>query len=569
MGLHRHAGFYNSGWHGTTIAAVVMSVMLVLGGCSQQDGQSGDTHLFEGQIAPLLEGMGDLHFAISTDDTLAQAFFDQGLTLAYGFNHREANRTFRQSAELAPDNPMAWWGAALVLGPNINSGMPDEHIPRAWEALQQAVELKENGTQKEQDYIDALARRYAQNPPEDRGPLDKAYAEAMGRLAEKYPDDPDARTLYAEALMDLHPWNYWKKNGEPQPWTPEILSVLESVIEQHPDHPGANHLYIHAVEAEQPVKALPSADRLRGLVPGAGHLVHMPAHIYIRTGDYHKGTLANERAVEADNKYVTQCRQQGIYPMAYIPHNYHFLWATATMEGRAGRSIEAAKRTSDLVDTGMMRQPGLGTLQHYWMIPLYGYVRFAQWDKILAYPEPAEDLIYPRGVWHYARGMAYVGNGHTGHARQELERLQAIAARDTLQEITIWDINSTRELMQIASRVLEAEIAASRDHFDRAIGLLREAVAIEDGLNYNEPPDWFFPVRHNLGSVLLEAGRPAEAERVYRTDLAKFPDNGWSLYGLWQSLEAQGYRTEAAEVKKRFEEAWKYADVKLTASRLM
>ncbi len=525
--------------------------------------------LFEGQIAPLLEGMGSHHFEISTDDTLAQDYFNQGLALSYGFNHREANRSFRQVAELDPDNPMAWWGAALVLGPNINSGMSEDNIPRAWEALQKAQELKPNGTPKERDYIDALAKRYMENPPEDRTVLDEDYAEAMGRLAGKYPDDPDARTLYAEALMDLHPWNYWKSNGEPQPWTPEILRVLESVLKDDPDHPGANHLYIHAVEAEQPEEALPSADRLGGLVPGAGHLVHMPSHIYIRTGDYHKGTLANEAAVKADNEYVTQCRQQGIYPLGYVPHNYHFLWATATMEGRAERSIEAAKNTSELVDTETMRQPGLGTLQHYWVIPLYGYVRFAKWDEIVAYPEPAEDLIYPRGVWHYARGMAYVGKNKPEEATKELEKLKTIAANDALKEITIWDINTTRQLMQIAVGVLEGEIASARGNYKKAVELLKEAIAIEDQLNYNEPPDWFFPARHNLGSVLLKAGRPDEAEAVYRHDLKKFPDNGWSLYGLWQSLEAQGKTDEAEAVKVRFREAWKHADVELSASRMM
>lgn len=534
--------------------------------CGQQ--KSGE-NLFEGQIAPLLEGMGNHHFEISTADTVAQDFFSQGLVLSYGFNHKEAGRSFHQVAELDPDNPMAWWGAALVLGPNINSAMPEDNIPRAWEALQKAQELKANGTQKEQDYIDALSHRYVKNPPEDRTPLDEAYAKAMGELAKKYPDDLDAQTLYAEALMDLHPWNYWKKNGDSQPWTPKIMSILESVIERDPDHPGANHLYIHAVEAEQPEKALPSADRLRRLVPGAGHLVHMPSHIYIRTGDYHKGTLANERAVKADNEYVTQCRQQGIYPLAYVPHNYHFLWATATMEGRSERSLKAARNTSDLVDTETMRQPGLGTLQHYWIIPLYDHVRFARWDKILNYPEPAKDLIYPRGVWHYARGMAQTGKGNLDKAISEWQELIAIAEKDTLKEVTIWDINTTQQLMQIASNVLKGEIEAEQGNFEEAILLLREAVKIEDQLSYNEPPDWFFPVRHNLGSILLKADKPIEAEQVYRQDLAKFPNNGWSLHGLWQSLKAQGKVNESEAVKKRFKKAWKYADIKLRASRIM
>jgi tetratricopeptide (TPR) repeat protein len=536
---------------------------------AQQRQYNDGNHLFEGQIAPLLKGMGNHYFKISTDDTLAQDYFNQGLVLSYGFNHKEANRSFRQVAKLDTDNPMAWWGAALVLGPNINAAMPEDNIPRAWEALQKAMELKEKGTLKEQEYIEALSYRYEKNPPEDRTILDRAYADAMGRLAEKYPNDMDAQTLYAEALMDLHPWNYWKSSGEPQPWTPEILNVLESVIERDPDHPGANHLYIHAVEAEKPHKALPSAKVLGNLVPGAGHLVHMPSHVYIRTGNYHQGTLANERAIKADNAYVTQCRQQGIYPLAYVPHNYHFLWATATMEGRSRRSLKAALNTSELVDKEMMRQPGLGTLQHYWVIPLYDHVRFARWQKILNYTKPAADLVYPRGIWHYARGMAYVGKMQLVKAEAELNKLKDIAANDTLKKVTIWDINTTQELMQIAAHVLEGELAAKRGNFNDAVELLETAVKIEDQLTYNEPPDWFFPVRHNLGSVLIAAKRPAEAEKVYRNDLAKFPKNGWSLYGLWQSLEAQGKTSEATNVKKSFKEAWKYSDINLESSRMM
>lgn len=528
-----------------------------------------DEHLFEGQIAPLLDGMGDHYFKISTDDTLAQDFFNQGLVLSYGFNHKEANRSFRQVAKLDSENPMAWWGAALVLGPNINAAMPEDNIPRAWEALQKAKKLKSNGTQKEQDYIDALSHRYSENPPENRTSLDEVYAEAMGKMAEKYPDDLDAQTLYAEALMDLHPWNYWKANGDPQPWTPEILRTLEFVIERDPDHPGANHLYIHAVEAEQPEKAIASADRLRVLVPGAGHLVHMPSHIYIRTGDYHKGTLANERAVKADNEYVIQCRQQGIYPLAYVPHNYHFLWATATMEGRSERSLKAAKNTSDLVNTETMRQPGLGTLQHYWIIPIYDHVRFGRWNEILNYSEPANDLIYPRGIWHYARGMAHVGKGNIQQAKNELKKIKAIAADDTLNQITIWDINTTQELMNIAVLVLDGEIESAEGNFEEGESALRKAIAIEDQLNYNEPPDWFFPVRHNLGAVLLKSGQPKEAEKIYREDLKKFPGNGWSLFGLYQSLKEQGKASEAASVKQRFDEAWIYSDIRLSRSRVM
>lgn len=538
--------------------------------CSQQQEKTESKHLFENQMAPLLDGMGDHHFETSSDDTLVARYFDQGIMLSYGFNHAEAERTFRQIAMLDPDNAMAWWGVALVLGPNINMPMMPDAIPKAWKALQKAEELKGNASQREQDYINALSKRYQENPPEDRTALDEAYAEAMGKLAEKYPNDLDARTLYAEALMDLHPWDYWTKDGEPRPWTPEILEVLEYVLERNPEHPGANHLYIHATEASKtPEKALESADRLRKAVPGAGHLVHMPSHTYIRVGKYHEGTLANERAVQADNEYVTQCRQQGIYPLGYVPHNHHFLWATATMEGREQTSMAAAYSTAEHVNTDMMREPGFGTLQHFRVIPLYGSVRFGRWEEILDYPEPAVDLIYPRGVWHYARGMAFVGKGQLQDAETELKKLKAIASDDTLKEITIWDINTTQELMQIGYRVLEGEIAAQTGDFDSAIRLLREAVEIENTLAYNEPPDWFFPVRHNLGAIMLEADKPAQAEQVYREDLEEFPNNGWSLFGLYESLRVQGRASEAEVVKEQFEEAWKYADVELSSSRIL
>lgn len=546
---------------------MLASILILATACKQK---LKDKSISSEQVAPLLEGMGNHHFKVSARDTLVAKYFNQGIMLTYGFNHAEAERTFRQVTLLDPQNPMAWWGVALVQGPNINLAMQPEAVSKAWEALLKAQELKQYGSQREQDYIDALANRYSENPPEDRTPLDEAYAEAMGRLADKYPDDLDARALYAEAMMDLHPWDFWTKDGQPRPWTPKILETLEYVIQRNPDHPMANHLYIHATEASPtPEKALASARRLGDAVPGAGHLVHMPAHTYIRVGMYHEGSLANERAVKADNEYVTQCRAQGIYPLGYVPHNHHFLWATATMEGRQKLSREAAQHTSDLVDQQMMRQPGLGTLQHYWIIPLYGYVRFGNWDEILNYSKPDSDLIYPLGVWHYARGMAFLGKNDPAKAQQELNALKQIVNNDALQEITIWDINTTRELMQIASNVLEGEIAAQNRQYDTAIALLSQAASIEDQLQYNEPPDWFFPVRHNLGAILLEANRPAEAETIYTEDLKEFPKNGWSLYGLMKSLLAQGRVAQAQLVKAQFEKAWKYSDIELTSSRIL
>lgn len=533
--------------------------------------QTNKKKLFEGQIAPLLEGLGDLHFPISVNDTLAQHYFNQALMLSYGFNHNEAERSFRQVAKLDSGNAMAWWGVALVQGPNINAPvMSPEAVAVAWKALQKALRFKKNASPKEQAYIEALEKRYVQEPAEDRTELDRAYAKAMGEVAAKYPNDLHAQVLYAEAMIDLHPWNYWKKNGDPQPWTPEILRVLESVLERAPQNAGANHFYIHAMEASQtPEQALPSANRLRKLIPGAGHLVHMPAHIYIRTGDYHEGSLANQRAIKSDDAYITQCRQQGIYALAYMPHNHHFLWATATLEGRKKLSIKAALATSVMIDTAMMRMSGLETLQHFWVIPLYAYVRFGVWDEILKAPKPANDLIYPIGVWHYARGITFTAQKKFDKAQKALEKLKGIVASGELEQITIWDINTTQDLMQIAARVLEGELAAKRGNYNQAIQLLKEAVAIEDGLNYNEPPDWFFPVRQNLGAVLLEAEKPIKAEKIYREDLKKFPKNGWSLFGLWQSLKAQGKGEQAEKVREKFRKAWQYADVKLTSSRFI
>ncbi len=546
------------------IGMIVSSLFLMVSCIEKPD----ERNLFTNQSAPLFEGMGEHRFDVSLDDTLAAKYFNQGIMLTYGFNHKEAERSFRQVAELQPDHPMAWWGIALVQGPNLNLPMLPDAIPVAWEAMQKAQELKSNGTQREQDYINALAKRYAENPPEDRTQLDSAYAQAMGKVVEKHPEDLEAQVLYAESLMDLHPWDFWNKEGEAKPWTPKIMALLERIIEKNPDHPMANHLYIHASEASpNPEKALESAKRLGNAVPGAGHLVHMPAHTYIRVGMYHEGSEANERAIESDNEYVSQCHQQGMYPLGYMPHNHHFLWATATLEGRKKRSLEAAKSTFEHVDTNMMRQPGMGLLQHFWTIPMYGNVRFGEWDEILSTPKPDEDLLYPRGVWHYAQGMASVATDQVDSARQHLDDLKTIAANDSLKTVII--MNHAYDLMQIATRVLEGEIAAKNNAYDQAVALLEEAIAIEDELLYNEPPDWFFPVRHNLGTVLLDAEKPIEAEQVFRDDLKEFPKNGWALFGLHQSLIAQGRENEAQQIKTQFDEAWKYADIKLTSPRIL
>jgi tetratricopeptide (TPR) repeat protein len=540
---------------------LVVAALVVLSACSKS---SQD----DKQLAPLLEGLGPFHHAITTKDPMAQRFFDQGLMLAIGFNHAEAERSFREAARRDPSCAMCYWGIALVLGPNINAKMDPAAVPKAWEAMETAVRLANQTTEVEMDYIEALTERYSDDPEADRIALDVAYADAMKELVSKHPDDLDARALLAEALMDLHPWDYWEKNGEPRFWTPEIIEILESVRAAAPDHPLANHLYIHAVEASPtPEKGLDAAARLGKVAPGAGHLVHMPSHIYIRTGHYHEGTLANQRAMESDHAYINQCHAQGIYPLAYVPHNHHFLWATATLEGASALAMDAARSTAAMADSALLQEPGFGTLQHYYVIPLYSMVRFGKWDDILKEPQPAEELVYPRGIWHYARGIAFVRTDDTASAEEELKRVREIAANPELGNVTIWDINATTTLMEIASFVLAGEIAAQKGEFDAAVRELVSAIRIEDRLTYNEPPDWFFPVRQTLGAVLLEAGRPKDAEAIYREDLSVYPKNGWSLFGLAKSLREQNKIADAEDAERQFTSAWAYADITLTASR--
>jgi len=544
------------------LANSTLAVILLALGCTA----AVDTD--SARIAPMLPGMGDHHFEITTTSEEAQQFFDQALVLAYGFNHAEAARSFRQAIELDPECAMCHWGLSLALGPNINSTMDPAHLPEAYQAMTVAVGLAPTATPREKAYIDALFERYLPEWNDDRSALDAAYAEAMRDVYENFPQDPDAGALYAEALMDTTPWDYWLEDGEPKAVTAEFLAVLEDVLAKDPDHPGAHHFYIHAVEAVHPEKGVTSAEKLAGLVPGAGHLVHMPSHIYLRVGRYQDAVAANEAAIAADDDYVTACHAQGLYPLAYMPHNRHFLWASATFAGQSEVALTAAREMAAKIDPEEMREPGLETLQHFWVTPLYALTRFGHWDEILAAPEPATDLIYPRGVWHYARAMAMIRTDRIDEARQELDALKQIAADPALDSITVWDINTTSALMAIAVEVVAGEMAAARRRWDRAIAHLERGVELEAALNYDEPPPWHAPVRHNLGAVLLEAGRITEAEAVYRDDLETFPSNGWSLYGLRQSLTEQHRDAEAAQVAEELEMAFERADVVLTRSRI-
>lgn len=521
----------------------------------------------EQSTAPLFTEMGEHHHSISTNSPQAQRYFDQGLTLAYGFNHAEAARSFREATKLDPDCAMCNWGLAYVLGPNINAKMEDDTVPESYAAIQQAIKLAKNSDKKEQAYINALAQRYTDKPLEDRSSLDLAYAEAMEQVTQQYPDDMDAATIYAEALMDTMPWDYWTEEQEPKPATKKVLNTLESILEQEPNHPGANHLYIHAVEAVRPKQGVAAADRLGDLVPGSGHLVHMPSHIYIRVGRYHDAAVANQKAIAVDNDYITQCHAQGVYPLAYMPHNHHFLWFAATLEGDNQLATEAGKNVAAMVDPKMMREPGMGTLQHFYSIPLFTMIRFGQWEQIIAEPQPETDLKYPTGLWHYAKGLAYTAQGKITEAQQELEALDLLAHDSELEQVTIWDINTTQSILQVAKEVLTGEIAARQGKYSRAITHLRQAVKLEDALNYDEPADWSTPARQYLGVALLEAKHYAAAEQIYREDLAIYPENGWSLFGLLQSLKAQGKDSEVETIEQQFESAWQYADIQLTASK--
>lgn len=547
--------------HGAAVAAVAV-LWGISGACSTRAPEAPQP-----PPAPLFEGLGDHHHPITTTEPLAQRYFDQGLILAWGFNHAEAARSFRAAQRLDPACAMCFWGEALVLGPNINAGMRDENVPTAWNAVQTAMSLSHGASERERAYITALAARYAPHPVADRAALDSAYAEAMGEVARRYPDDLDAATLHAEALMDVHPWNYWTREGTPRPWTAAIVSTLESVLARAPDHPGANHLYIHAVEASpRPERAMASADRLPRLVPGIGHLVHMPSHIYIRTGRYHEAAEANRRAIAVDRAYLARLESEGIYPQAYMPHNYHFLVASAVLEGRSALANETARALAEVVDRDAMRRPGMGTLQHYLVTPLYTLVRFGRWGELLAEPLPPADLPYPRAVWHYARGMALAATGQQQEARQALQRLNEIARDPAVAEITLWEINRVTDLLAVASQVLAGQIAAAAGDFDTAITHLREGVRLEDTLRYDEPPAWPHPVRQILGPILLLAGQPAAAEQVFYEDLVRYPENGWSLAGLAESLRAQGKGDEARRAQRRFELAWARADASPTAS---
>jgi tetratricopeptide (TPR) repeat protein len=518
-----------------------------------------------GQLAPRLQNLGTHTFPVSTKSAAAQRFMNQGLNLSYGFNHLEAGRAYAEAARLDPRLAMAWWGQALVLGPNINALMDPAEEARACELVQKAVALKVRATPREAALIDALARRYS-GKAEDRAARDTAYATAMAAVVKRFPNDLDAATLYAESLMDLRPWGYWMPDGRPHEGTTDAVRVIESVMARSPKHPGAVHLYIHLMESVAPEKAEGAADRLLTLMPAAGHMVHMPSHIYQRVGRFADAVKSNQLAVVADEDYISQCRAQGLYPMGYYPHNLHFLWFAATMAGRGELALDAARKTASKATDDALR--GLPLLAGFRVVPYFALTRFGHWDEMLKEPAPPADNLYLVGVWNYARGLAFIAKGQLDDADRALVEVRRVAGEKAL-DFDLFSPNSAAAIFAIAPEVLAGELAAARKNYDAAIAHLERAVRLEDGLIYTEPSEWHYPPRQTLGAVLLEAGRPAEAETVYWQDLKQNPDNGWALTGLHQALEAQGKKSDAAIVAARLKKAWSEADVRTTSSRLL
>ncbi|HZV71162.1 MAG TPA: hypothetical protein VFG10_16525 [Saprospiraceae bacterium] len=521
-----------------------------------------------GKTAPLLEGMDMLNYPITTKKPEAQKYFNQGLLLSYAFNHAEAARSFFEATRIDPACAMCYWGYAYVLGPNYNAGMEPDNYPRAYDAIQQAIKLSGKATPKEKALIKAMSTRYAKDPAQYRRSLDSAYMVALKEVHNQFPTDVDIAAMYAESLMDLHPWDLYDHSGNPKPWTPAIVKAIESAISINPKHPGGHHFYIHAMEASNsPGKALASCKLFdEGLVPKAGHLVHMPSHIYIHTGDYHKGTLANIKAAELDSNYITQCHAQGAYPVTYYPHNYHFLAGCATLEGNSIWAIKAALMMADQTNTKAMFNHNLLGLQHMNSIPDFIRVKFGKWNDILKQGAPDKTLVYPMGIYHYARGMAYIGINDLKNAKTELDALKNIAAIDSLKKIKIWGFNSMFQILDIAQKTLEGNLLAKQGKYDESIRLLRDAITREDLLLYQEPPDWFFSVRHYLGAVLLDANKPEDAIAVYTMDLKYYPKNGWALNGLKLAYEASNQMDKAKETEVLFKEAWQYSDVELKGS---
>jgi tetratricopeptide (TPR) repeat protein len=515
--------------------------------------------------APLLEHIGNLHHPVKTKNKLAQRYFDQGLMMLYAFNHMESERSFRSAAAEDPHLAIAWWGVAMAVGPNLNDPTSLEHDAKGSEAIAKAVKLRKHASAPERGLIDAQAKRYGAKSDEDLPKLAEAYATAMGKLANKYKDDPDIRTLYADAVMNTMPWDYYDTDGTEKRDIGRAITILEGTMDRWPEHPGANHLYIHAVEASaHPERAVPAAERLGPYAPAAGHLVHMPSHIWVRVGDWADASKANEDATKADEDYITQCHIQGRYPLGYYPHNLHMLTFASMMEGRSAVALQASKKAAGQMPREMQEEPpGFAAL--FSSLPVFAMVRFGRWDDLMAYPQPLDKKGLVQAMWRYGRTIALARTNKVDDARKELEEMKKEIARPELASYKARHDNAL-DLLKVAQELAAGEVESAAGQIDAGIEHFRKAVAAQDALFYSEPEDWYYPTRQSLGNALLKAGKNEEAEKTFREDLKHHPDNGWSLFGLQQSLSAEGKNDEADEVQQKFDKAWARADVKLTAA---
>lgn len=510
--------------------------------------------------AKLMSGLGESHHAVSTENVEAQKFFNQGLSLIYGFNHEEAARAFKRAIELDPKLAMAWWGYALAVGPNYNESVIDlERMKNAVEAMQKAQSLASNASDLERAYIQALAKRFTLEASPDVKKLGAAYSDAMREIYRQYPDDLNAATLYADSLMNMQPWQLWSRDGKPLGNTEEIVAVLESVLRRDPDHLGANHLYIHAVEASRtPERGLPSAARLGRLAPAAGHLVHMPGHIYIRTGDYASAAQVNIEAANVDRQFIAATKARGIYPAMYFSHNLHFQVENFNRTGQFAEAQRASRELQANVAEHLKEMPMIEGFMPYSMFVL---LRFAKWEEMLKVPEPEPSLQIANTVWRYSRGLALAATGKADEARREHETLRNVVSK--IPGDTPFGLNPAKDVLKIAELVLEAKIAWAAGDKKAALEAWQKAVAAQDTLNYDEPPGWYYPVRESLGAALLMSGDAPAAENVFRKDLEYNPRNGRSLFGLMESLKKQGKTSAAQSVEREFRIAWKHADTRL------
>ena len=519
------------------------------------------------QLSPLFENLGEYTYTISTENERAQKFFNQGIRLTFAFNHSEAHRSFMEASRLDPSAAMTYWGQAYTLGPNINDPQPDEERKKNYnEAMVKARELAWDANEKERALIQALSHRYSTDLNKDVRELNVAYMNAMAKVVGQYPDDSNILVLYAAAVMNTVPWNYWDKRGNPSPNIPEAKAALEKAMQLNPNHPGAHHYYIHMVELPKPELGVPSADKLGALMPGAGHLIHMPSHIYIRVGRYEDAVRVNQQAILADEDYISQCFSQGMYPLGYYPHNIHFLWSAASLLGDSSIAIDAAKKTAEKVPVGELIK--LPFLQNFVSTPLLAYTRFGKWNEILTIPKPNDEIKHLKLIWHYARGIAFTRKNNFKDAREELDAIGEMINDPDLEELVATGFDSTKTIAELAFEVVAGELAAAEGNLDLSIEHLNKAVKIEDGLIYNEPAAWHIPVRQNLGAVLLKANNFQEAEQIYKEDLKTLRQNGWSLMGLYQSLIGQDKLMEAKKIRQEYELAWKRADIKINTSIL-